>query len=153
MFSVIGIDLQYQIRIFTDTKYMKKNFLTRFFLCGEIGWCLECFWTGLGSLLQKKKDRKLTCHTSLWMFPIYGMAAAIQPLSNKMKNQCALVRGGVYSLLILSTEYITGRLLKKLRACPWDYSKAKLSIDGVIRLDYILIWFFVGLLYEKILKK
>ena len=128
---------------------MTKNF----FLCGVVGWFLECFWTGFGNILSKNKDRKLTCHTSLWMFPIYGMAAIILPLSKTLKSKCALIRGGVYSLCILTTEYITGRILKKFKACPWDYSKSKFNVDGVIRLDYFPVWFFVGLLYEKILNK
>lgn len=132
-----------------DTNFMTKNF----FLCGAVGWLLECFWTGIGCIFTKQKDRKLTCHTSLWMFPIYGMAAIILPLSKAIQNKCVLVRGGVYSISILSTEYITGRILKKYKACPWDYSKSKYNIDGVIRLDYIPVWFLVGLLYEKLLNK
>lgn len=132
---------------------MKHNLFTKFLFCGFFGWCLECFWTGLGSMSKIKKDRKLTCHTSLWMFPIYGMAAFIDPISSKLKSQCAFVRGGVYSFLIITTELLTGELLKKFRACPWDYSKSKFNVDGVIRFDYIPVWFVVGLLYEKILNR
>lgn len=143
----------YQILCLTDNNIMKRNLISDFFLCGAIGWCLECFWTGLGSLFGKRKDRKLTCHTSLWMFPIYGMASFIRLLSKIMKKKCALFRGGVYSCFILSTEFLTGNLLKKFRACPWDYSKSKFNFEGVIRFDYIPVWFFVGLLYEKLLKR
>lgn len=132
---------------------MKKNLFTKFLLCGFTGWCLECFWTGLVSLCKKKRDLKLTCQTSLWMFPIYGLAVFIYPLSKKMKSQCALVRGGVYAILIFITEFFTGELLKKFRACPWDYSKSRFNVDGVIRLDYLPVWFIVGLIYEKILDK
>lgn len=131
---------------------MKKCFFTDFILCGLSGWCMECFWTGLHSIL-KHTDRTLTCKTSIWMFPIYGMAACIAPISNNLKNNCALVRGGVYALCIFTAELITGKLLKKYRACPWDYSKAKLNYQGVIRLDYAPVWFLVGLFYEKLLKK
>ncbi|WP_330387270.1 putative ABC transporter permease [[Clostridium] polysaccharolyticum] len=133
--------------------FMKHKMFVKFLFCGVIGWCLECLWTGLGSLIGKNFDRKLTCHTSLWMFPIYGMAAFIYPISKKIKSQCTLLRGGVYSLLILITELVTGELLKKFGACPWDYSKSKFDFDGVIRFDYIPIWFVVGLLYEKILNR
>ena len=131
---------------------MKKNMITDFLFCGLFGWCMECFWTGLGSIMTHK-DRKLSCTTSVWMFPIYGLAAFISPISKLLKNNCALVRGGVYTFFIFLTEFCTGELLKKFRACPWDYSKAKLNLDGIIRLDYAPVWFAVGLLYEKMLKK
>lgn len=142
---------------FENTMHMIKNFknfLKNFFICGSCGWCLECFWTGVSSIKKwKKNDRTLSCRTSVWMFPIYGMAAFFSPLCNKLKERHALVRGGVYAVLIFLTEYITGVILKKYGACPWDYSKSKYNINGVIRLDYAPAWFLTGLLFEKILCK
>ena len=52
-----------------------KNFLR----CGVFGWCLEIFWTSLDSL--RRGELKLMGQSSAWMFPIYGMAALIRPLS------------------------------------------------------------------------
>ena len=132
---------------------MKHNIFYKFLFCGSIGWCLECFWTGLGSACKKERDRKLTCHTSLWMFPIYGMAALIYPISKKLRAQCIFLRGSIYSILIITTELLTGEFLKKFKACPWDYSKSRFNVDGVIRFDYLPMWFLVGLLYEKVLGK
>ncbi len=132
---------------------MKKCFLSNFLICGLCGWCMECFWTGLCSIKKRKEDKTLSCHTSVWMFPIYGMAACLSPICNKMKGRCALIRGGVYAFLIYATEYTSGIILKKHGACPWDYSKAKLNYKGVIRFDYAPAWFFAGLLFEKILKR
>jgi uncharacterized membrane protein len=131
---------------------MKKCFLTNFILCGFIGWSMECFWTGLDAL-RKHKDRTLTCHTSVWMFPIYGMAACLNPLCKKLKNRSAFVRGGIYAFLIYIGEYSSGLLLKKHNACPWDYSKAKLNYKGVIRFDYAPAWILAGLLFEKVLNR
>lgn len=129
-----------------------KNFLKNFFKCGLCGWCLECFWTGLCSIKNwSKNDRTLSCRTSVWMFPIYGMAAFLAPLCSKLQKRNALVRGGVYAILIYITEYTTGVLLKKYRACPWDYSKSKYHVNGVIRFDYAPLWILTGLLFEKIL--
>ncbi len=85
------------------------------------------------------------------MFPIYGMAVLLQPLSRLLKGKPFLLRGSVYTVCIFVTEFITGRLLQKKHACPWDYSEAPLNIDGVIRLDYAPCWFGTGLLYEYIL--
>jgi uncharacterized membrane protein len=131
---------------------MKKNFMNNFILCGFCGWCMECFWTGLNSII-KHKDKSLLCRTSVWMFPIYGLAACLTPICRKLERRNALLRGGVYALLIYLTEYITGIILKKHGACPWDYSKAKLNIKGVIRLDYAPAWFLTGLFFEKLLKR
>lgn len=123
----------------------------KFLICGTLGWCMEILWTGLHTI--KEKDFKLTGHSSLWMFPIYGMAACICPVSRHMrkKGYPALFRGIIYTLGIFATEYGTGYLLKKRNMCPWDYSKAPANIDGLIRLDYAPVWFATGLFYEKIL--
>ncbi len=131
---------------------MKKSFLTNFILCGFIGWCMECLWTGLDAL-RKHKDKTLTCHTSVWMFPIYGMAACFSPISQKLKNRSTLLRGGIYAFLIYLGEYSSGLFLKKHNACPWDYSKAKLNYKGIIRFDYAPVWILAGLLFEKVLNR
>lgn len=129
---------------------MKKCFYNNFLLCGLCGWCMECFWTGLHSVIRHK-DKALFCRTSVWMFPIYGMAACLNPICKKLKDKSALLRGGVYTLCIFVAELSSGKLLKKFGACPWDYSKAKLNYKGLIRLDYAPAWFLVGLFYEKLL--
>lgn len=128
----------------------KNIFFKNFIICGLIGWCMECFWTGMSSIFRKK-DRKLSCHTSIWMFLIYGLAACFYPICKKLCNKNILCRGGIYIILIFIIEYITGITLKKFDACPWDYSKAKLNYKGVIRLDYAPAWFIAGLLFEKVI--
>ena len=85
------------------------------------------------------------------MFPIYGIAACLSPLCKRLKSRNTLLRGGIYAILIYSAEYVSGILLKKYNACPWDYSKAKFNYKGVIRLDYAPAWFLAGLIFEKIL--
>lgn len=54
--------------------------------CGMMGWGLECFWTGFGSLCEKK-DKQMHCITSLWMFPIYGMASMMAPLCHLLEGK------------------------------------------------------------------
>lgn len=131
---------------------MKKYLFNHFLLCGCIGWCLECFWTGIHSLMDHK-DSRFICNTSIWMFPIYGMAAFIGPISRKIKNHNFVFRGTLYTLCIYTTEFLSGSWLQKRNACPWDYSCCKYHYKGVIRLDYAPLWFITGLLYEKILEK
>ena len=127
------------------------SFIRNFFVCGATGWLLECFWTGLGAI-RGHKDKMLRCQTSVWMFPIYGMAALIAPISRILKGVPTFFRGLVYTALIFLGEFISGSILKKHKSCPWDYSKAKLNYKGLIRLDYAPAWFISGLLFEKIVK-
>lgn len=131
---------------------MKKNFITDFILCGIFGWCMECLSTGFHSI-RTHTDKKLTCTTSMWMFPIYGMAAAIGPISRVLSNLNIIVRGIIYACGIFSVEYLAGSLLKRHGCCPWDYSKAKLNYKGLIRFDYFPAWFFAGLCFEKIVNR
>ena len=57
--------------------------------------------------------------------------------NNRFKEgKCTAVRGTVYTVCIFLTEFGTGSLLKKHDLCPWDYSKSKANIKGLIRLDY-----------------
>ncbi len=125
---------------------MMKN---KFILCGLIGWCLEIFWTGLKSF--QRRQMKLEGRSSIWMFPIYGMAAFLAPIARLLRKKCFWVRGAVYTCAIFLTEYLTGSFLKKRDMCPWDYSRARFNIHGIIRLDYAPVWFLTGLLYERIL--
>lgn len=134
----------------SNTNHMKRNLFTNFIICGAFGWCLECLFTGICSIFQGK-DRKLSCNTSIWMFPIYGLAVLIKPVHAMLGKTNACIRGGIYVIGIFIAEFSLGSLLKKYKACPWDYSKAKYNYKGVIRFDYAPLWFFVGLTYEKIL--
>ena len=86
------------------------------------------------------------------MFPIYGMACIFSPLSQKLKTKNTLLRGSIYTAFIFAGEFLSGLFLKKHRICPWDYSRAKFNIKGVIRLDYAPLWFTAGLFFEKFLK-
>ncbi len=124
---------------------MEQDFLK----CGLAGWCMEVFWTGCISIL--KKDKKMTCNTSLLMFPIYGMASVIRPASRILKNRHFMFRGTVYAFGIFIMEYVTGSFLKRKGMCPWDYSDSRYNVNGLIRLDYAPAWFGAGLLFEKVL--
>ena len=75
------------------------------------------------------------------------------PISRLLRKKSVWVRGSVYAGGIFLTEYLSGMFLKKRGICPWDYSHARLNVNGVIRLDYAPVWFLTGLLYEKLLNK
>ncbi len=124
-----------------------RNFL----ICGLTGWCMEILFTSVGCFFRK--DPRLIGQTSVWMFPIYGMAVCIRPVYRLIRRLPALVRGAIYSVGIFSFEYLSGSFLKKKGLCPWDYSGAAANIDGVIRLDYAPFWMAAGLLFERILTR
>ena len=118
----------------------------KFFQCGVMGWALEILWTSLHSF--QIRNPKLTGSSSLWMFPIYGSASLLAPLMRHMQGRSIIRRGLVYTGCIFLVEYISGMLLKRHDACPWDYSRSPWNLQGVIRLDYAPVWFLVGLLFE-----
>jgi uncharacterized membrane protein len=112
---------------------------------------MEVAWTGLRSV--RTKDFRCMGQSSMIMFPIYGMAAVIGPVSRKLSNCSRLVRGSLYTAGIFLTEFSTGSLLKKLKMCPWDYSDSPFNYKGLIRLDFAPLWFAAGLFFEEILSE
>ncbi|MBE5964106.1 MAG: hypothetical protein E7252_04110 [Lachnospira sp.] len=124
---------------------MKRNFI----LCGLIGVFLEVIWTGFMSFTNS--NFSLMATTSLWMFPIYGCAAFIKPISRIICNYNFIIRGGIYVMLIFTGEFIFGMILKNFGICPWNYNNAPYNVCGVIRLDYAPLWFISGLIFEKFL--
>ncbi len=120
-----------------------------FLKCGIAGWCMEVLWTGI--LACCKRDMKMTGNTSILMFPIYGMMAFLKPVVKSIKGKNIFIRGGIYMLCIYAAEYATGTILKKRNMCPWDYSDSKYNVKGIIRLDFVPVWFGAGLLFEKLL--
>lgn len=110
---------------------------------------MEIFWTGLHAF--RVRNLKLIGRSSLWMFPIYGSAAFLTPVMQKMRGASLIRRGLVYMSCIFLGEYASGILLKRRDMCPWDYSRTPWHFRGVIRLDYAPVWFLVGLFYEHIL--
>ena len=126
-----------------------KPLLRDFFLCGIIGWCMEIIFTSCGSLING--NFTLKGHTSLWMFPIYGMAAFIYPLYQRITYFPIWLRASLYAILIFLVEFATGSLLKAYQLCPWNYQQATWNLAGVIRLDYFFFWCLAGVIFEKIL--
>ncbi len=133
-------------------KSEKADVAVRDFLkCGLTGWCIEILFTSANAL--RNHDFTLRGQTSLWMFPIYGCAFLIAPLSKVLGKYSVLLRGTIYMTMIFSMEYLTGILLSAFHLCPWDYSGCRWNVSQVIRLDYAPYWFGTGLLFEKLLQK
>nr|WP_204618352.1 hypothetical protein [Desulforadius tongensis] len=123
---------------------------TRFFIYGLLGWGLEVFWTGFESALSG--DPRLTAHTYLWMFPIYGLAVFLEPLHNAIRRYPWFIRGMVWVLVIFALEYSTGGLIRLITGySPWNYSgTSPWEIHGLIRLDMAPLWFITGFIFEQV---
>lgn len=126
-----------------------SGFLRNFLRCGLTGWCMEIIFTAMDSL--RRRDLKLKGTTSIWMFPIYGCAAFLAPISRILRNKPFWVRGISYMSLIFSAEYLSGSLLRRHALCPWDYARSRFHVNRLIRLDFAPFWFGAGLLFERIL--
>jgi Putative ABC-transporter type IV len=141
--------------------------LSRFLLYGLIGWCAEILWTaawdgatgtrpaehpGRRIPLSRRERLRLTGHTYLWMLPIYGGAALLfEPVHDAMRHLAWPLRGLLWTCAIFAVEAAAGLGLRRATGrCPWDYSYARLSVAGVIRLDYAPVWFAVGLGLERL---
>lgn len=128
-----------------------KTFIKNFITCGILGWCIEILFTALYSL--RKRDFTLKGTTSVWMFPIYGLAALLNPFCKLVKGKPVILRGLLYAFCIYLVELTSGLFLRKKELCPWDYGHSKWHIAHVIRLDFLPNWMLTGLLYEKILNR
>lgn len=128
-----------------------KKLIHNFIHCGILGWCLEISFTAMDSF--RRREPALKGNTSLYMFPIYGMAAFLAPICRLLKGKPVILRGLTYACLIFTAEYATGALLRKKSRCPWDYSRSKWNVNRLIRLDFIPFWFAAGLLFERLLQE
>ena len=122
--------------------------MKRFLLYGFMGWGIEVFWTGLGSLIAG--DPKLSGYSSLWMFLVYGNAVFLERVHDGIEDWPWFVRGLIYMLLIWAIEYVCGFLLDTLLGVrPWHYT-GRYAVNGYIRLDFALVWFVAGLGFERV---
>ena len=109
--------------------------MQRFLVYGALGWCLEVIWTGFGAMLSG--DVKLTAHTYLWMFPIYGLVVFFEPVHDRICRWPWIIRGFLWMMLFFAVEYATGWLIRNIvGVSPWNYFDARWHVDGLVRLDY-----------------
>lgn len=120
------------------------------FACGGI--TTEVFFTATRQLISGTGDLRLTGHSYIWMFPVYGLAALFfPPAIHRMKHLNPIVRACIYATGILLVEFIAGAALELLTGtCPWKY-KTGLHVLGYIRLDYFPFWAIFGFIIERII--
>ena len=86
------------------------------------------------------------------MRPVYALAAPLfEPLHDRLRGSSLATRMLVYALGFSAVEYGSGRALQLTRgSAPWDYSHARLHVDGLVRAGYLPVWAFAGLGCERL---
>jgi hypothetical protein len=86
------------------------------------------------------------------MLPVYaGAQLAFEPVHDALRPLRPSVRACAYGAGFTAWEYASGRALRALRgAAPWDYSHARLHVQGLVRADYVPVWACAGLAYERL---
>ena len=79
------------------------------------------------------------------------MAVFVVPIYEKIFDWPIICRAAIYAVMIMCGEFITGSILMHFGVCPWDYTDARYSIRGVVRLDYFPFWAAAGLVFERLL--
>ncbi|HEU0245587.1 MAG TPA: hypothetical protein VFR38_00710 [Gaiellaceae bacterium] len=84
--------------------------------------------------------------------PVYGLAELLfEPVHDRLRQRPLALRGALYGAGILAVEYASGRLLHRLVGyVPWNYNRARFSIDGLVRIDYLPLWAAYGLGLERL---
>lgn len=88
------------------------------------------------------------------MLPIYALIAPLyEPVHRALVRRRVprLQRAAIYGAGFLGVEYASGRLLRATRGtAPWDYSYARLHVNGLIRPEYFFLWAAAGLALEAL---
>ena len=116
---------------------------------GMFGLCCEIMFTAMVNLFSKKRYN-LIGHTSIWMFPIYGIGLTygFSLIQYIISND--FIRYLSYPLWIWLVEILIGYPASKAGVRIWDYRY--LSDDkhwkGIISFVHFPFWIFFGFLVE-----
>lgn len=119
---------------------------------GIVGCVMEASFTTAVATLGAG-ERRLHGPSTPLMLPLYGFAQPLfEPLHDAVRGRPAWQRGAVYAVCALAAEGASGWLLRRLTGtCPWDYTgRSRLSVAGVVRLDYGPLWAVAGLAAERL---
>jgi uncharacterized membrane protein len=127
-----------------------KRMFARFLIFAMMGLLLEVFGGAFGSLLRY--DWNLRGSTSPWMMFDYGLFGIIlMSVATRLKQwRIPLVgRAAVYMLVIFLVEYVSGVIFHfGMGIQVWDYSSMRYNLHGQIALNFVPIWYFLGLVAE-----
>jgi uncharacterized membrane protein len=130
------------------------SLFARFVVYGLVGWCIECIFTSVVDLASGSGDLRLMGYSYLWMHPIWGTGLLLGERLVGVLQRAGLnrvTRSFIGMGVCFAVEYTMGAALVALIGrCPWDYSAAALSVDGLIRLDYAPFWWLCAWVAEPL---
>ena len=124
-------------------------FLAETLAFGLCGMLIECLFTGVWSAIHG--DRKLTCQTYLWMFPVYGSAGLLLTWIHGHIFWPLILMGLLYTVLMYLFEFSWGFFFRHvLGVCPWDYGRGKWTVLGLVQLKYVGFWFGLAMAFNPV---
>ncbi len=127
----------------------RRGWLARTLVYSVTGYLVE---VGFSALHDRGRGRPVRLRTSGWMLPIYALITPFfEPLHRSLEGRAMAQRGLAYGLGFLGVEYGTGWTLRRIRGrAPWDYSYARVHMNGLVRPDYFFLWAAAGLALEPL---
>lgn len=128
--------------------------LIRLYIYGIHGYFTEVMFTAIWEFVVNTNWKFPGC-TSVWSLFIYsGCSFFIEKAFLKLEHKVHIaLRGLIYLFFAYSWELVTGLLLRRFNACPWDYTEFKYNFLGLITLEYAPCWYVGGLVLEQLLTK
>ncbi|XP_070620040.1 transmembrane protein 229B-like [Erythrolamprus reginae] len=125
--------------------------LGRWYLYALHGYLAEVLFTAAWEFAVAR-DWSFRGGSSAWAPFIYGTGGLmLERLSLRLKGHCPMaVRGALYTACIYLWELVTGALLRRWAACPWDYGHFTYNFHGLVTLEYCGFWFAGSLLLESL---
>jgi hypothetical protein len=116
----------------------------RFLVYGLVGWLTDSLFVAAHTGRRRP--------TSPLNVVVYGLAQPLfEPAHDRIRGRHVVTRAAAYGAGTLGVEYVSGRVLRRLvGSAPWDYTGARLSVDGLVRLDYAPLWAAYGLALERL---
>ncbi|XP_063168700.1 transmembrane protein 229B-like [Candoia aspera] len=82
----------------------------------------------------------------------YGTCGlALEGIYLRLRGDCCLLtRCALYTACIYLWQLVAGCLLRGFGACPWDHSRLRYNLLGLVALEHCLLWFVGALLLERL---
>jgi len=124
-----------------------------FFMGSVLGWVMEFFFRHFRSPEKKWINPGFLTGPCL---PIYGFGLCALYLLSALRRYIKLDNGFAANLLLLLImalsmtliEYVAGLIfVKGLKTKLWDYSEKRFNLQGIICLEFSIIWAILGAAY------
>ncbi|CAD6192146.1 unnamed protein product [Caenorhabditis auriculariae] len=129
------------------------NVAERYILYGLVGFACEVCFTATFEVAIAG-NRKLIGVTSVYVFFVYATAIlVIERIYLRISKILPYLplRALIYTLVCYFWEFSSGFMLKRVDACPWDYSSYfDYHFMGLITFEYLPLWFVATMFGERL---